>query len=141
MIRAMRRTAWFVLACIALSLLSPSALASAHKNRVVGDCTHSQTKPKEIVLACADANELVLHIHWTKFGGAQATGTGSYSVNGCVPNCVSGKFKNYKVKLTASAAQPCGSVYDYRALALTFLATRPPSTHSTQKYALYCPIG
>jgi hypothetical protein len=143
MIAAMRRVAGFRIALVALSLLGAPALALATtaKNRLVGNCTQSQSAPKTIVLACADANALVIHIHWSKFGGAKASGSGTYSVNGCTPDCVAGKFKNYKVTLVASQAKPCGEVNDYRALALTFVATAPPATRSPLKYALYCPIG
>jgi hypothetical protein len=143
MIATMRRVAGLRIALVALALLATPALAlaSAAKDRVVGNCTKSQSAPKTIVLACADGNALVIDIHWSKFGGAKASGSGTYSVNACNPNCVSGKFENYKVKLVASQAKPCGQVNDYRALALTFLAPSPPSTPSPLKVKLYCPIG
>jgi hypothetical protein len=143
MIAAMRRVAGSRIAFVALALLGTPALALATtaKDRVVGNCTQSQSAPKTIVLACADGNALVIDVHWSNFGGAKASGSGTYSVNGCNPNCVAGKFKNYKVKLVASQAKPCGKVDDYRALALTFLATPPPSMRSPLKLKLYCPIG
>lgn len=141
MIRSMRRPVG--LALLFASLLAVPALAAAGKDRLVGDCTQSQVKPKQIILACADANEEVLHIKWSSFGAAKATASGTYSVNGCTPNCAAGTFKNYKVKLTASDAKHCddGNVDDYMSLLLTFVGTPPPSTRSPLKYALYCPIG
>jgi hypothetical protein len=143
MIRAMRRPVGLAIAVVFVALLAVPALAATGKDRLVGDCTHSQIKPAQIVLACADANAVVLHVKWRSFGAAKAAGTGTYSVNGCTPNCAAGAFKNYPVKLTASDAKHCadGDVDDYMSLLLAFVGTPPPATRSPLKVALYCPIG
>ena len=143
MIRAMRRPVGFAIAVVFVALLAVPALAATGKDRLVGDCTHSQIKPKQIVLACADANAVVLHVKWSSFGAAKAAGTGTYSVNDCKPNCAAGTFKDYPVKLTASDAKHCadGDVDDYMSLLLAFVGTPPPATRSPLKVALYCPIG
>jgi hypothetical protein len=143
MIRAMRRPVGLAIALVFVGLAAVPALAAGGKNRLVGDCTRSQIKPNQIVLDCADANAEVLHIKWSSFGAAKAAGTGTYSVNGCTPNCAAGTFENYPVKLTASDAKHCddGNVDDYMSLLLTFVGTPPPSTRSPLKYPLYCPIG
>lgn len=138
MIGAMRRLTLTV--CLAaLALYSVPALASGGTNRVVGDCTKSQVKPGELILFCGDANALVNHIHWSSFGGAQASGSGIYSFNTCTPNCASGKFKNYSVKLTAAQARPCWDMHDdYRKLSLAFA---PGAPYKTKKFTLDCPTG
>jgi hypothetical protein len=139
MIAAMRTMSRVAAALVVLALCASAAFAATGKNRVVGGCTQSQTKPSEIILACADGNAGVNHIHWTTFGGATARGTGSYFYNTCTPTCVAGKVKSYSVTLTASKAQPCfDSQSDYRALSLVFAAGAP---YKTKQFTLYCPSG
>jgi hypothetical protein len=124
---------------IACAVLAATAFAAGGKNRVVGDCTKSQVKPTEIVLACGDGNAEVLHIHWQSFGGARAAGSGSYVYNTCTPTCVAGKFKSYSVTLTVSKPQKCFDMYDdYREMSLVFAAGAP---YKTKQFELFCPTG
>ena len=87
--------------------IAVSALASGSARRVVGDCTKSQVRPSSIVLACADDNLVLTHLHWSSFGASDATAAGDYYVNGCTPDCAAGKFHSYPIKLTLSAAREC----------------------------------
>lgn len=137
----MRRMGRLVLsvAVAVLVLAAGDALAAGGPNRVVGNCTKSQAKPDEIVLFCGDANADVNHIHWSSFGGPQATGSGVYSYNTCSPTCVAGKVKSYSVTLTTAQAKPCWDMHDdYRELSLAFAADAP---YKTKKFTLYCPTG
>ena len=47
----------------------------------------SQVKPSSVIVACADANLELTHLHWSSFGGATATATGDYTCTDCTPNC------------------------------------------------------
>jgi hypothetical protein len=128
----------FVMVLLA-GAVAVSALASGSARRVVGDCTKSQARPSSIVLACADDNLVLTHLHWSSFGASDATASGDYYVNGCTPDCAAGKFHSYPIKLTLSAARECPDGHDdYREAAFTFLATRPRGAPS--KYALFCPL-
>ena len=139
MIAAMRIMSRVAVALAVLALCASAAIAATGNNRVVGGCTKSQTKPSEIILACADGNAAVDHIHWSSFGGPQATGSGIYSYNTCSPSCVAGKVKSYSVKLNAAQAKPCWDMHDdYRELSLVFAADAP---YKTKKFTLYCPTG
>jgi hypothetical protein len=140
MIRAVRRLT--LSAClVALALVAVPAVASSGSNRVVGECTKSQTRPTEIVLACADGNAYVNHIHWTAFGGATARGTGTYVFNTCTPNCAAGTFKHDSVRFTATDARACFDMHDdYRVLALTFVGHSPFPTRE-KSFQLFCPVG
>jgi hypothetical protein len=139
MIAAMRTISRLAVAIVLLAVCASAALASGGRNRVVGDCNKSQIKPSEIILACADGNAGVEHIHWTSFGGATARGSGSYFYNTCTPSCVAGKVKSDPVTLSASQAKPCfDSQDDYRALSLVFAAGAP---YKTKQFTLYCPTG
>ena len=116
-----------------------SALASGSARRVVGDCTKSQVRPSSIVLACADDNLVLTHLHWSSFGASDATAAGDYYVNGCTPDCAAGKFHSYPIKLTLSEARECPDGHnDYREASFTFLATKPRGASSN--YALFCPL-
>ena len=133
-----------VLLLIVLGVLlgAPIALAAGGSNHVVGNCDHSQVKPKSIILACADVNEYVNKISWKTFGGATASGSGTFVANTCTPNCAAGKFKDYPVTLTLSEPKPCfDQKDDYRLIAITFLANRPPTTPAHTKQELFCPVG
>ena len=65
--------------------------ALRRRARVVGNCTHSQVRPASIVLACADANLLLTHLHWTLVRRRRRrTAAGNYDYNDCTPDCVAG---------------------------------------------------
>jgi hypothetical protein len=137
----MRRLVSFSVVLVALAACALPAFASGGANRLAGDCIHSQVRPSDIVLACADDNAEVGSVKWTSFGGAVATGTGIYGFNDCTPNCVSGKFHYYPAKLAVAKAQPCKDGYDdYHSLKLTFTGKPPKGFRRIFKTKLFCPI-
>jgi len=111
------------------------ALASGDARRVVGDCTKSQVRPATIVMACADANLALTNLRWVSFGAATAHASGSYHVNDCTPDCASGHFHSYPVRVVLSQAALCPDKHDdYRLATVIFTGPRPAgvkSTHST----------
>jgi hypothetical protein len=137
----MRARLIFVFALL-LGAIAMSALASSTGRRVVGDCTKSQVHPATIVIACADANLSLTHLHWSSFGGPSASATGRYYVNDCTPNCAAGRFHSYPIRLVLSKAKPCQDHFDdYRRADITFTAARPPGQKSaTSRQALFCPL-
>jgi len=140
MMTAMRRIP-VLFAALGLIAAAP-ALASGGSNRVVGNCDHSQVKPKSIILACADVNAYVNKISWKAFGGPTANGAGTFVQNTCTPNCAAGKFKDYPVTFTLSNPKPCFDQRDdYRLIAITYLGNRPPTTPVHTKQELFCPVG
>jgi len=131
--------------CIVLGVVG--AATASGSNRVVGDCKHSQIRPAQIIIYCADANGLLKNMRWSSFGGATARGTGSYSFNDCNPNCAAGHFHTYPVTVTLSRAGRCPDGHtDYRlALATYSSATRRPSGPAGKagqpgKLSLPCPL-
>jgi hypothetical protein len=131
------RTGFLVV--LLVGAIAITALAAGKANRVVGNCTKSLLRPATIVLACADDNLALTHLHWSAFGGTQAIGTGDYYVNGCVPDCAGGKFHSYPVEVVLTAARPCPDGHDdYRQASLTFRSTRPRGARS--KVELFCPL-
>ncbi|HZL54328.1 MAG TPA: hypothetical protein VFC22_01755 [Solirubrobacteraceae bacterium] len=127
----MVRARYLVTGLLLAGAIAIPALASGTARRVVGNCTQSQVRPATIIIACADANLALTHLHWSNFGGATATAAGSYSANDCTPNCAAGHFHAFAVRVVLSRARPCPDKHDdYRSAALTFTAARPPGIKS-----------
>lgn len=79
--------------------LAPAA--SAAPSPVIVDCTgKGVTKPKEIVIACADAGVLITKITWKEWNANRARGTGVLAWNPCLPDCASSTAVTYPVVLT-----------------------------------------
>ena len=81
--------------------LAPAATA-AEGTPVVIDCAgKGVAKPKQIVLACADAGVAVTGIRWTRWTMNSATGVGTLTWNTCLPQtCVDGIVEKYRVRIT-----------------------------------------
>jgi hypothetical protein len=74
-----------------------STAAPAATRPVLVDCVgHGRVEPRSEVLTCADANDALTKMVWSRWG-AQALGTGTEAINTCVPNCAEGHFKHYQV--------------------------------------------
>ncbi len=73
--------------------------AQAASSPQVNDCGSLETRPAELILACADANELVQNIRWTSWKNKKAVGTGTYRINDCDPTCAAGEFDSYRVRI------------------------------------------
>jgi len=59
-------------------------------------------KPSTYTLSCADANAGWTGVTWSVWNDSSATGRGILRQNDCTPNCVSGKFINYRATVTLS---------------------------------------
>lgn len=139
-----RITIGIAVAALAAAAVTAGATGGA---RVVGNCRHSQVRPAEIVLACADANALLTKLRWRSFGGPTALASGNYTFNDCIPYCAAGKFHSYPVSLVFSAARRCPDGFrDYRLAVGTYTSkTRRPrgaagGPGKPGRFALYCPL-
>ncbi|WP_055591100.1 hypothetical protein [Peterkaempfera griseoplana] len=135
----MRRTpvtaAAFVLTAVATATAAttvPATAASAPKApraTVVVNCFGApKVRPTEIILACADANDLLSSLRWTSWGGTTATGGGVRELNDCVPTCVAGHFHSYPIRITLSGAQLWAGhpgVRRFTALTFRYTGARP----------------
>jgi hypothetical protein len=123
---------------LALGVISASA-ASPVK---ITNCFKASSRPKQLILTCGDANTALSKLSWSSFGGASASATGTFEMNTCNPNCASGKFVKYPVKVKASATRTCkGGLRVYNKLTLQFTARKPPSSGSLKNWTLGCPIS
>ena len=95
------------------AMMAPTATASQQPNpnrTYIVDCVGDlQFKPKEIIIACADAGVAFSNITWSRWNNHRAVGRGTLSVNTCEPTCADGNFVTYRgVRLTlgGSASGP-----------------------------------
>jgi hypothetical protein len=79
--------------------------AQAAPPAYVNDCGYPAYKPESLTQYCADAGTGVTKIKWTSWTSTRATGTGSYYVNLCEPDCADGKLVWAKVKVVLSGAK------------------------------------
>jgi hypothetical protein len=69
------------------------------------DCGYPEYKPQSLTEFCADAGNGVTKIKWSSWTSTRASGTGSFYVNQCDPNCADGKLIWAKVKVVLSGAK------------------------------------
>ena len=82
-------------------------------------------RPGQFILACADANALLIHVHWSEWGSLVAVATAEETVNSCQPTCAASKTwltANAQVKL--SLVVPTTSGYLFRTLSWREAASR-----------------
>ena len=118
-------------ALIFLSAIAPArpARAQANATRPAGllDCAgNAQVRPREVVLACADANLSAQRLTWTGWGEPFAAAVGEMQVNSCTPNCAAGTFHAFKAVLVARGIRRCPSgVVAYTTVTYAFVGRTP----------------
>lgn len=92
-----------------LSVGAASGTARATSKRVTPRIMTCASKtvyePKNYVIACADANSLLVNIHWTSWTPTSASALATYSANDCTPNCAAGKFHSYSARASFSGTK------------------------------------
>lgn len=71
-------------------------------------------KPKNFVIACADANAQLTATHWASWTAWSATGTTKFALNLCKPYCAASKisfFPRSKVRLFAPVNAKHGRLF------------------------------
>ena len=96
-------TALLLTPIVALGVTTVPTGAGAATATHVLTCTGKiASKPSTYTLSCADANAGWAGMTWSKWNSSSATGHGILRQNDCTPNCVSGKFSNYRTTVTLS---------------------------------------
>lgn len=110
MITALTAAAAGALLTIAVAGQAGAAEQPDPKKTYVVNCQGTlDYKPKQIVLACADAGVYVGNITWRKWTMNGASGTGTLFVNSCNPTCSAGNVETYKgvrLRLSGAASGP-----------------------------------
>ena len=132
------------LAVACLVSLVAASLAHAGGHRVFGveDCNSPQVKPDRIVFACADVGLYANHFDWKHWGHRKAKTKGVLHAKVCKPDCVSGYFKDYPVKLTLHKIKTyrCDGLRArfYRKVKMSFPGAKPPRIGSYVHSELVC---
>jgi len=98
-----------LLAVAAAVLVLPAVLAGAAQRTVLPDCLgRPRFKPAAYVIACADANYFIDHLHWSSWTARTAAATGQAHFNTCKPDCVHGRIRTSAATVTLSKPHSCG---------------------------------
>jgi hypothetical protein len=127
---------------VAVPVTAATTAGASTKLRVFfpNDCQHNKYKPKSFVVTCADANFTVKKVKYSAYGATSAKGTGTASLNTCEPDCASGTFKSYPVKLTLSRVKQCGDVPQFTRARITFTGARPAGQSKSLSQPFTCAI-
>jgi hypothetical protein len=102
---------------------------SPAKTVVVNCLFKPQTLPSSFILTCADANDVLAHLHWVSWGSGAAFATALEQINNCTPNCAEGKFISYPVLVDLWRPEPLPGhpgVLHFSRVTRVYTANRPP---------------
>jgi hypothetical protein len=121
-----------VVLLLALGLLAAMPASGATKVRLAECGDTPLYKPKRVIIACGDGAFRVVKLSWSKWTRKTAVGHGIGKVNTCRPSCAEGKFKSYKVKLTAGKPKACpANGRQFTRTTYTFTGKRPAGVKRT----------
>lgn len=113
----------------------PKAITPART--VLYDCAgHAESHPSELVLACADAGDILIGMHWHGWGNGRAYADGYEQVKLCVPNCASGGTKNFAAIIDVSGLTLAGANAAYRELTVN-LTTKHTGSRYIFRFTRY----
>jgi hypothetical protein len=87
----------------ALQTESPPDQASPAGRTVIWECGMvAGALPRAITVACGDGNMVLRELRWRNWGYQNATATGLAAANSCMPDCASGHWLRFPVRVIAS---------------------------------------
>jgi hypothetical protein len=103
---------------------------AASTRTVVFNCLkRAQVRPKSFMLACADGNDYLTGLAWTRWTPTRATATGKQAVNDCIPYCAAGKFHSYPALVIFWRSEPVAhhpGEKHFTRVTLLYPGARPP---------------
>jgi hypothetical protein len=97
---------------------------------VLGECNEPapapSVKPISIVLACADANASLTHLSWTSWTTTDATATGVFTYNDCIPYCALGKFISVPARVQLSYPIETSAGKEFATISYSYTNPSPP---------------
>jgi hypothetical protein len=106
----MRRFASLVAALAAVAVAVP-AYGAPIIPKLAG-CVPGSTpsvRPRQIIVACGDANFYFTNLAWSAWNAKQAVAGGVAHLNDCKPYCAAGHFHTYKVAITLTQPKTCAN--------------------------------
>lgn len=120
--------------------LATSASAASTDTVVINCAGKGVTKPKEIVLSCADAGIALTKLTWSKWDANGATGAGTLSWNTCLPKtCAAGIVQKYPVKVSLGGLASGPNLNVFSKVNLTFPKASPAGLE-TGSYTIDNPV-
>jgi hypothetical protein len=113
--------------------------ASAASPMKITNCNRAASSPKLLTLTCGDGNTVLKGMTWSSFGGATASGKGTFVTNTCKPNCAEGKNVSYPVTVRATGSKKCKGAAVYAKLSLTYTGAKKPPPSEPRKWFFRCP--
>jgi hypothetical protein len=104
----------------------------------IDDCGPLVSAPKQLTLACADANYLLTQLRWRHWGRATATASGTARANDCTPYCAAGHFHSYPVTVAAGRLTRCNSAHYYARVTIVYAGKRPAGVAKRDVHAVGC---
>jgi hypothetical protein len=123
-----KRLLLFAVALVAVVAGTANAVGAGRLPYFVGcSPSHSQIRPRSIVVACGDGNFYVTGIKWSRWDATTAFGIGTGHQNDCRPDCAGGHFHTYLVSIHLSRPVACKSGRrEFTRLTYRFLSRKPP---------------
>ena len=140
----MRRTilASALVATVITALAAAEVSAGASKIYAPKDCSKPRTRPTRIGIACGDFGLFVTVNHWKQWGRPKAKANGKLHANTCNPDCATGGFKQYpvRVRLRKIREKSCGGrrVPLFRKMILRFPGPKPDYADRIDRTELFC---
>lgn len=91
--------------CALISPITLTNVSASTPPSYFNDCGYPEYKPESLTQYCADAGNGVTKIKWSSWTSTRASGTGSFYVKLCDPNCADGKVVWAKAKVVLSGAK------------------------------------
>jgi hypothetical protein len=108
---------------------SPTPSTAKPSRFVVIDCASKpRTRPVSFVIACADGNNYLTRLTWTKWTQGLASGEGRETANDCQPSCAQGKLHIFHVQVIlrgSAVVKRHGRERRYTTLTLHYPGLRP----------------
>jgi hypothetical protein len=123
----------------ALAIAAFAISASAAVPLKITNCNKAVSRPKLLTLTCGDGNTVLKGMTWSSFGGATASGKGTFVSNTCEPNCAEGKNVSYAVSVKAMGSKKCKGSTVYAKLSLTYAGAKKPPPSEPRKWFFRCP--
>jgi hypothetical protein len=76
-------------------------------------------RPRMVFVGCATSADTLSSITWTRWTATGASGTGTHSINDCVPNCASGSYTKFPVTVQLSAPGDLGGMDVFTTISMT----------------------
>jgi hypothetical protein len=104
----------------------------------IDDCGPLLSSPRQLTLACADANYGLAGLRWRHWGAPVASASGTVRANDCKPYCAAGHFHSYPVAVTVDRLRRCNSARYYARLTIVYANKRPAGIAKRDVHTLGC---